>query len=304
MTIPQRASRGYNRLDANETNPLDEPLTTTVSTTSISTISTTEETTELAQSSNPSQTTSCQSASETGATEIKTIPEGYIEVIVLDTLHHRFRIAVDPEWTVEEFKTHAAAIHHVPAASQRLIHMGKLLQDDKILRDYGINDNETIVHLFPKPTVVITDTAASSNQNENQQTNATTTDDDANRGAHVPQIILDAEEARRTNSMVIFSSTEMFEAQHRVKLLSFLLLVISSMELLTLVTLMLGVPEGSGVDDDVIPPGDPTDSPYNANQMQMRQWRQSDYADLAISSLGFYVATLGIKATAENTLVS
>lgn len=131
-------------------------------------------------------------------------------------------------------------------------------------------------------------------------------DVEAEQRAHIPQIVLDIEEARRSSSMsVLLTSSEMFEAQHRVKLLAFLLLIICSMELLTLLTIMLGVPQQ---DDNDIPPGDPTDipftssSPQNNAQVEMRSWRTSDYADLAISAFGFYVATLGIKATTDNTL--
>ena len=72
---------------------------------------------------------------------------------------------------------------------------------------------------------------------------------------------MDAAEAERRSQILILSSTEVFEAQHRVKLLSFLLLIILSMELLTLLTMMMGMPAdaGYGYNDD-IPPGDPTDT--------------------------------------------
>lgn len=73
------------------------------------------------------------------------------------------------------------------------------------------------------------------------------------------------------------------------------------MELLTLFTIMLGVPQTTQEED--IPPGDPTDSSFSTpTQVEMRTWRNSDYADFAINAFGFYVATLGIKATTDNTL--
>jgi len=99
---------------------------------------------------------------------------------------------------------------------------------------------------------------------------------------------VDAQEAERRQQILILSSNEVFEAQHRVKLLCLLLLVMSSFELLTLVTMMLGGPETpeSGL---------PTDG-------TMRTWQNTDYIDLIISCFGVYVATLGIKATTENTL--
>lgn len=216
---------------------------------------------------------------------------------VLDSLQHKFRIDASPNWTISELKIASESVTHVPPASQRLVYMGRLLSDEKTLSDEKI-ENESIIHLFPKPNIIIHSNEAEEacNNGAQQQNNL---DDN---GAHVPQIILDIEEARRSQSMsVLLTSAEMFEAQHRVKLLAFLLLIICSMELLTLFTIMLGVPQ-SGQEDD-IPPGDPTDASFSsATQVEMRTWRNSDYADLIINAFGFYVATLGIKATTDNTL--
>jgi len=241
-------------------------------------------------------------------------------VVVLDALHRKFRVPANPDWTVLQFKEAGSSIHHVEPVSQRLIYMGKMLQDDETLRSSGIDKTETILHLFPKPTLVVTESNTESNNNnatnqsaedgaENDEERVNpgssgSTNNNENTGAHIPQIVLDAEEARRSSSMIIFTSSEMFEAQHRVKILSFFLLVISSMELLTLITLLLGGPRRTGAEED-IPPGDPTDStnPYRTDtDVELREWRTSDIADLVISATGFYVATLGLKATTENTL--
>lgn len=184
--------------------------------------------------------------------------------------------------------------------------MGKLLQDEKTLDEFGINENDKIVHLFPKPNVVINDSASS-----NGQANQSIDDDGGpstpgrgDGGAHVPQIILDAEEASRRSQILILSSQEIFEAQHRVKIFSFLLMIISSMELLTLLTLFVGQGTASSSEyGGEVPPGNPTDAPPSAsNEVELRTWQPSDYADTAISAFGFYVSLLGIKATTENTL--
>lgn len=219
-----------------------------------------------------------------------------ITVFILDTVQNKFEITCPKSMAISEFKIHSSSIHHVPPPSQRLVFMGRLLSDDETLEDAKI-DNDCIIHLFPKPNIVIT-------QND-EESESTTQSNSEEQRAHIPQIVLDIEEARRNQSMsVLLTSSEMFEAQHRVKLLAFLLLIICSMELLTLLTIMLGVPQQ---DDTDIPPGDPTDIPFSSNpassnQVEMREWRNSDYIDLVISTFGFYVATLGIKATTDNTL--
>lgn len=229
-----------------------------------------------------------------------------ISVKLLDGATKKFTIKCDPAWTVAEFKSVSAAVTKVPPNSQRLIHMGKLLQDNTTLNECGIDASEKIVHLFPKPNVVI------NNDNEGDGNYQSASNNDGNGdgggnegGAHIPQIVLDSEEASRRSQILILSSTEIFEAQHRVKIFSFLLMIISSMELLTLMTLFVGVPAednpygGSGE----IPPGNPTDPPPPSSQtMQIRTWQNSDYADTVISAFSFYVSLLGIRATTENTL--
>jgi len=106
------------------------------------------------------------------------------------------------------------------------------------------------------------------------------------------------------HSYTIFTSNELFEAQHRVKLLSFILLIISSMELLTLFTIFVAPPIPENNSDDNTPPGDPTDytNPTASSDIQYRPWRQSDYLDLIVSMAGVYVALLGLRASTENTI--
>ena len=249
-------------------------------------------------------------------------------VVILDGLHRKFRVPASPDWTIAEFKTAGSSIHHVAPSAQRLIYMGRMLNDDSTLKQCGIQQTETIVHLFPKPTMVITDNSNNDNtnndsltedshdsQNDHHQTSSSHSQSQSHNnhnggGAHVPQIVVDAEEARRSSTMVIFTSSEMFEAQHRVKLFSFFLLFICTMELLSLLSIMLGAsadPYNNNVTgDDIFSPGggvDPNDYP-SSNNMPLREWRNSDYVDLVISSCGFYVSTLGIRATTENTLLS
>ncbi|KAL3787178.1 hypothetical protein HJC23_010188 [Cyclotella cryptica] len=237
-----------------------------------------------------------------------------IHITLLDGAHAKFSIACDPSWKVSQLKTASAIVTKVPPESQRLIHMGKLLQDSKTLEESGINQNDTIVHLFPKPNVVINPPSNSNaddarGENESQAANNTTSDNNRNsEGAHIPQIIINADEAARRSQILILSSQEIFEAQHRVKIFSFLLMIITSMELLTLMTLYVGVDDesypGSGSSGE-IPPGNPTDAlPTNDNNgTALRTWQSSDYADVIISAFGFYVSLLGIKATTENTLL-
>jgi len=224
--------------------------------------------------------------------------EDLIELVIMDPAHRKFKVLAHPEWLVEDLKANGAKIHKVPANQQRLIYMGRLLQDDDTLQDVGLTEPKTIIHLFPKPRVVV----AAGNQEEDTEATPIASD-----GAHIPRIVLDPDEAERRSSILVLGSAEIIEAQNNVKLLSFLLLIISSMELLALMTVAVGVPQDETVPDGSTPPPSPTGSDDDMMfppqpDIEMRTWRNSDYVDLAISAFGFYVATLGIKATTENTM--
>ena len=248
----------------------------------------------------------------------------------MDAAQSKFNVRCHPSWKVSAFKEVSARITKVPPRSQRLIHMGKLLSDGATLDECGIREDGRIVHLFPKPNVVIGGVGGG-DMGGGGAANEVGGGDDGGAGtagggggvggAHVPQIIIDEEEASRRSQILILSSQEIFEAQHRVKVFSFLLMIISSMELLTLMTLFVGVqvgedPTGGGAggwgngggSSHELPPGNPTDSPPSPSDadsdpgMEMRTWQDSDYFDALVSAFGFYVSLLGIKATTENTL--
>jgi Ubiquitin family len=181
--------------------------------------------------------------------------DSLITVVILDFTQKKFRIPeVNPRtWTVRQLKETGASIHHVPSEQQRLIFRGQLLGDeDKILATYrgfqgaGDQDSELIVHLFPKPRVVIT----SSNDGNNNGTAAN--DETANSAessneshaagsAHVPTIVLNSDEVERRGTILVLGSSEYVEAVNNVKMFSLMLLIISTLELLNL----LGIATGS-----------------------------------------------------------
>jgi len=238
-----------------------------------------------------------------------------IQLQILDSAQNKFTIpSITPTTcTVQQLKDIGCAIHGVSPPQQRLIYMGKLLNDETACLDhYGIERDMAIIHLFPKPTVVIDrsgggggeDTSLcspSSNNNDNNNDHET---------AHIPQIILDASEAERHSSVIILSSHEAFEILHRVRLCAFCLLVYSSMELLQDLTLWMGNSFNdsnrlSDCDDfgenctEYIPPTEPTDTTIPSDQ-GIGVWESWKYIDVLISIFAFYVSMLGIKVTTEH----
>jgi len=283
----------------------------------------------------------CQSNTDDGTDKkINETKKETIEITILDSAQNRFAISsIDPKaTTVQQLKELGMDVHAVPPDQQRLIYMGKMLTTDKAgddgeplrLSDYGIDKEGCIVHLFPKPKVVIdrNNDGESSGQESslaNQGTGQNGSNAAEDSTAHIPQIILDASEAQRHSNVIILSSHEAFETLHRVRLCSFCLLVYSSMELLQDLALWMGGTnqddgangslEYSLNDDNGIPPDEPTDTtvtgPFNddafgaANSDFVPQvWETIDYLDVVVSVCALWVAMLGIKVTTEHELVT
>ena len=266
-----------------------------------------------------------------------------VTLVILDPAQKKFHIPAWSRWTVATFKRKSERIHKVAPSSQRLIYRGQLLQDHMTLEQVGLNQDHLILHLFPKPRVVIQRSHEASSAPSSQgscsaaggDSTAGDGDDDETAGAHVPQIVLNPDEAEQRATILVLGSADFLEAQNNVKLFSFLLLVISSIELFNLILILMGVPpDPSGgsnaytnTEDDIfhIDTNATTyeDAAYNSygnsnnnnNNLQMvdpyeqaqineemQTWHPRNNVDLFISALGVYVALLGIRATNETTL--
>mmetsp|Transcript_2857 Transcript_2857/g.5349 ORF Transcript_2857/g.5349 Transcript_2857/m.5349 type:complete len:468 (-) Transcript_2857:177-1580(-) len=239
--------------------------------------------------------------------------DNHIIVSILDSAQNKFEINVPPDSTVLDLKVRGQEVHSIPPEKQRLICMGQLLQDGKRIRDHNIV-NGSIIHLFPKPNVVITESPSpngTNNSNSNQDTpgspsplspNALTSPS-GGRAAHVPQIIMNSEEINRQSSILILSTHEAYETMHRIRLLSFLLLMYASLQMLRDISIYF-TPTTNYGHDVIIPPGDPIDTGLpggagNEYNDQLPQWQDRDYIEMAISALAIYVALLGMKSTSE-----
>lgn len=219
-------------------------------------------------------------------------------VVVLDSAQKRFSISVREDWTVKKFKKVGYKIHKVPSAAQRLIFRGKMLQDVKTLREMGITEENVIIHLFPKPRVVVT----SSSNTDTASVTSSPPDDEG--GAHIPQIVLDEEEQERRGQILVLGSYEIAEAQNNVRLLALLLGTISFMRLLALFSLATGADADDSYNNGFNPAAghnstDDTVGPSDDNEQ--RTWGGEDTFDLIVSIICFFVARLGMKATYENT---
>ncbi|GAX15595.1 hypothetical protein FisN_3Hh065 [Fistulifera solaris] len=242
-------------------------------------------------------------------------PRDDFEVTILDFAQTKFSVPASPQWTIAQLMQAGTVVHKVSPSRQRLIFRGKLLADgEKTLQDYGINETGMIVHLFPKPRVVIT------NQNNNETNEPAVACEETNNeenGAHIPTIVMDASEAERRAEILVLGSPDFIEAQNNVKLFSFMLLLISSIELLNLMGVAMGVPQTEQLPDGGEPgnylddffPQEPVNVTVSNQSMEedaaanlYNHWGWPQTVDTFVSCLGIYVALIGLRASTENTV--
>lgn len=240
-------------------------------------------------------------------------PQDDFVVTILDFAQSKFSVPASPQWTIAQLMQAGTAVHKVSPSRQRLIFRGKLLADgDKTLHEYGIIETGMIVHLFPKPRVVIT------NQSSNE-TNETAACEETREesGARIPTIVMDAAEAERRAEILVLGSPDFLEAQNNVKLFSFMLLLISSIELLNLMGVAMGVPQSEQLPDggesgnylDDFFPQEPVNITATNQSLEQdaaadlyNHWGWPQTVDTFVSCLGIYVALIGLRASTENTL--
>ncbi len=293
-----------------------------------------------------------------------TAPVVLMEVTILDFTHKRWPIVITTHHlttpnaapTVYDLKHIGATIHHIAIQQQRLIYQGRLLNDDAVsLISLGIKKSRSIVHLFPKPRVVVVDDSTSSgtsgtsggtggngeSSSNNDSNNNNNGDNHHSGGAHVPVIVMDQSEVDRRSEILVLGHADYVEAVSNVKLFSLMLLIISTIELLHLLSLYIIPPQtnqnhyynsnANSVphvheddtffnDDDQFnnnstafynstsPPGSDIGTiTTGANDIDpieliLDEWTPIKYVDLIISICGIYVSILGMRASNENCL--
>lgn len=241
-----------------------------------------------------------------------------ITVVILDVAQKKFPVKISPHSTVKRLKEKGHLVHKVSPERQRLIYQGRMLADETALVDEKIKD-EVIVHLFPKPRVLIKDADGKNVVSRGSGTAGDSADeagdsDEEEGGARVPTIVMNADEAQQRSQILVLGSSDYLEASNNVKLFSFMLLIISSVELINLLTVALGVPQEdptaygyeNSEDNDIFPSENDDGMGNNTAAFggadDTPEWNMVNTFDFIISAMGVYVAIMGLRATTLNTL--
>lgn len=223
-----------------------------------------------------------------------------LHLVLLDFLHTRFELDVPVSSTVLQLKELGVSSHKVPVSQQRLIYQGRLLEDDMPLNELSLNDN-SIIHLFPRPRVVI----ESDNNNNTSAADEEGTNNN-NETGNVPIIRMDASEAERRSEILVLGHSDYVESVNNVKLFSFMLLIISIIELMNVISIYQNPNETSSTQDetdDFFPHTNHTNVPSDP-QVQAESvfttWTNLSWLDLCVAIAGVYVSCLGLRAANEN----
>jgi Ubiquitin family len=252
----RRRTQRYNSVSADDTEPIEgdeeEPPSRSHRTSRQPNyqVLPTSSTTELRTLNNTTDSDDVDGAANSETTVANNTP-AIMEVTILDFTHKRWPVRITAEQmsqeqpTVFDLKRIGSQVHGIPMPQQRLIFQGQLLSDDaKPLSALGIKASGSIVHLFPKPRVVVVENSSTADTDSTSATTHGTTPGDEPSGARIPTIVMDQSELERRSEILVLGHADYVEAVSNVKLFSLMLLIISSIELLNLLSIYIGANRG------------------------------------------------------------
>ncbi|KAJ0401227.1 hypothetical protein ATCC90586_001043 [Pythium insidiosum] len=242
-----------------------------------------------------------------GDQEEEELEPGFIRIRILDLNGKFFNIACHLEWTVLALKRKVLESTEVAIASQRLIYRGRVLEDDKILNDYKVEDGHT-VHLFVR--------MSQNNDAETAATDASSSSATAGAGLYryedgapmtivhissdtISSAVFPSDSARRVDPLMLDSA--LGNCARRVKLWSSFLLIIYTMKVMGQFALLANDQQMRSEEnkDDTNHDRyyDRYDYPPYYNQDPM-----ISAVELMIHAFGVYVGCVGFKAAHDTDI--
>ena len=223
-----------------------------------------------------------------------------ISIRILDLNGKVFHTDMVESSTIADLKTDVKAKSGVREGLQRLIFRGQVLDDEKTLQDYKVEDGHTI-HLFARQE--ITESEIESSNRPTSSVN--TTFDDPNTRALGPMsdtisaVVFPSDGPRRIDPLMLDSP--LGNCARRVKLWSSFLLIIYTMKVLSQFALMANIHENNRQSS-----ASSSDEPGGRYPSYYSRYLNQDplisAVELIIHAFGVYVGCLGFKAAHDTIL--
>ncbi|GBG31878.1 Ubiquitin [Hondaea fermentalgiana] len=220
-------------------------------------------------------------------------PEDAITVKVKSTDEKTHNVRVSASETVAGLKRMLEGTTGLPPARQRLICLGRLLMDEKTLKESNVKD-ETFVHLVPKPAAACAAEGADSEGGAGGQRGAAGLDE-MRIPVHIQEMLIARGELPRTSfDHTAFSFEEEYEMsiwRYRVRVMSMLMLFYYFLTFMTSISIYLR-------------PDDDDEANYQDQQGQFRQVKSDiplALVDTLENVLGIIVSFSGLQAAVRDS---
>lgn len=151
-----------------------------------------------------------------------------IDIRILAPEQKYHNITISASASVQTLKEEICQLTEIPVDNQRLIYSGKILADAKQLKEYSLSTGD-VVHLFPRPTPAAGNAAAGTTAGgaEGQASSSQSITEPITRTFHVLSIA-----GSDIEHLPIHFEPTIMQASREVRMLSLILLLISSMRIL------------------------------------------------------------------------
>eukprot|EP00638_Chattonella_subsalsa_P006558 CAMPEP_0117737582 /NCGR_PEP_ID=MMETSP0947-20121206/2620_1 /TAXON_ID=44440 /ORGANISM="Chattonella subsalsa, Strain CCMP2191" /LENGTH=379 /DNA_ID=CAMNT_0005553109 /DNA_START=118 /DNA_END=1254 /DNA_ORIENTATION=- len=211
-----------------------------------------------------------------------------LKIRVLDTQGRTYKVTVPggTDSTVESLKDQLVEIAGVQKDLQRLIYHGRILQDNKTLKEYNVED-DTVIHLFARPAVSTFVPRAGSTQQSSGPAAPSGTSQNRAIVINTATPIIPINNFAQLDFPLLQSS-------RRIRFLSAFLFLICSMQVMAILAMFASYWDHKTSSQSS---GGASNSSENGSGSSQNQFGIADYVLLIINMFGMAVGILGMRGS-------